>query len=766
MKRLAVTMIWLTFLLPIAQGVLPRRVICSHPLYYSSSSSLVSELLVSNFAVEQHFPTLFSGFQWEFRLLGSGAPTAQNMVLSWAINGTGCDALMGPGISALAVSVSPVVDRLWLDFASTSIQLSDKSLYSAFSRVIPTDAITASVLAYSLQRFGWLEVNVLYVQTSYGQSFAAAFQDAMRSVRGSIPSSSSIPAAASIEVVKAALLQLATSPSRALLLSMDPLDDVFPFVVEALEQLNLRTSFWFILSDAFCGSLKPAVAQAFPGALCAAYAVNRSGSIVQDFETAFRVRNVSTESTKFASAIGPTESSNWFANSSNVPLSLTGSDAAFALDSAYLLMFILNHSNPATETAAALRASMRLFQGPATGATGNIQLSTATGDRLIAAATVFNFNAAGAMIPMFSVWNSTVTPLPSLVSPGLYLVDGNLYPLSSIPTPVKPVAPDGNGLLIPTNTLIGILMGSIAFSALGFFAWEAYYSPRFTELVRSGLWIVCVQVLTLGGSMVLQTASMLTVMFNPNYSAIFIILYIVLTSASLAVHAVEVLVLLMFFVRNVRADNDLPEDEIIAWEFRVAQVHLFGIGVRDAPLIAMSFAAMIQEEVTLLLLGSFCLACVFAGMKYSELKSRIAKFMNAPSTQAAKIVGEEAVQSLHKSTFLPNGTPATGVTSSVDKGASSVCSDGLFAGGALVNALFGASQTVRRALNSQSTPDEIARVRKLLWTNEDNEERLRALKRMMRGTVRQLEDRGVTRDEVFAIIKPYLNQRFDKESAL
>ena len=64
-----------------------------------------------------------------------------------------------------------------ISYASTGIELSDKSRFGYFSRVVPPDSYQAQALVDVLRAFGWTYVSTLADEGNYGEKGIAEFEN-------------------------------------------------------------------------------------------------------------------------------------------------------------------------------------------------------------------------------------------------------------------------------------------------------------------------------------------------------------------------------------------------------------------------------------------------------------------------------------------------------------------------------------------------------------------------------------------------------------
>nr|CAI5831468.1 unnamed protein product [Callosobruchus analis] len=89
-------------------------------------------------------------------------------------------AVVGPGSSSVALQVQNLLQLFHLPqigYSTTSRDLSDKSRFSYFLRVVPSDYYQAQVMLDIVRSFGWTYVSAVNTDENYGQSGIQAFKE-------------------------------------------------------------------------------------------------------------------------------------------------------------------------------------------------------------------------------------------------------------------------------------------------------------------------------------------------------------------------------------------------------------------------------------------------------------------------------------------------------------------------------------------------------------------------------------------------------------
>ncbi|KAK1800174.1 hypothetical protein P4O66_000225 [Electrophorus voltai] len=88
--------------------------------------------------------------------------------------------LIGPGSSSVAIQVQNLLQLFnipQIAYSATSMDLSDKSLYKYFMRVVPSDAQQARAMVDIVKRYNWTYVSAIHTEGNYGESGMGAFKD-------------------------------------------------------------------------------------------------------------------------------------------------------------------------------------------------------------------------------------------------------------------------------------------------------------------------------------------------------------------------------------------------------------------------------------------------------------------------------------------------------------------------------------------------------------------------------------------------------------
>ncbi|KAA0710843.1 Metabotropic glutamate receptor 1 [Triplophysa tibetana] len=88
--------------------------------------------------------------------------------------------VIGPGSSSVAIQVQNLLQLFnipQIAYSATSIDLSDKTLYKYFFRVVPSDTLQARALLDIVKRYNWTYVSAVHTEGNYGESGMEAFKE-------------------------------------------------------------------------------------------------------------------------------------------------------------------------------------------------------------------------------------------------------------------------------------------------------------------------------------------------------------------------------------------------------------------------------------------------------------------------------------------------------------------------------------------------------------------------------------------------------------
>ncbi|NWV86463.1 GRM5 protein, partial [Dasyornis broadbenti] len=88
--------------------------------------------------------------------------------------------VIGPGSSSVAIQVQNLLQLFnipQIAYSATSMDLSDKTLFKYFMRVVPSDKQQAKAMVDIVKRYNWTYVSAVHTEGNYGESGMEAFKD-------------------------------------------------------------------------------------------------------------------------------------------------------------------------------------------------------------------------------------------------------------------------------------------------------------------------------------------------------------------------------------------------------------------------------------------------------------------------------------------------------------------------------------------------------------------------------------------------------------
>nr|XP_057913160.1 metabotropic glutamate receptor 1 isoform X1 [Doryrhamphus excisus]XP_057913161.1 metabotropic glutamate receptor 1 isoform X1 [Doryrhamphus excisus] len=88
--------------------------------------------------------------------------------------------VIGPGSSSVAIQVQNLLQLFnipQIAYSATSIDLSDKTLFKYFLRVVPSDTLQARAMLDIVQHYNWTYVSAVHTEGNYGESGMEAFKE-------------------------------------------------------------------------------------------------------------------------------------------------------------------------------------------------------------------------------------------------------------------------------------------------------------------------------------------------------------------------------------------------------------------------------------------------------------------------------------------------------------------------------------------------------------------------------------------------------------
>ena len=681
--------------------------LCSHPITYIMPCSLQARHTVA-FASAQ-----FPQYNWRYKFIGTSEISIRSFIAAWSVNGTECDALLGPGFSSLAAGMSPTVDKPWLDWSATSTELSDKVNYPTFSRVAPTDAIAATLLVQAISTFNWKLINIICVDGPYGRSVTTGLSDALSAVGGSVESSRCISSTSGNDTLVPILTSLRTAQSRIVAIAMSPTDPAYTSLVETLIDKGWENEFILLFSEGFCSSNVPSFYH-FAGAFCLTYAVDTT--LRDPFLSSYTQRNTTRDQQDLKDLGFDTSQ-----------LDLVSDDiyGSFAHDATILMMTALTtFSSSGADT-----IYQHLRKTVVTGFTGDVRLDS-NGDRQSSNAVLYNV-VNGAKVSVASIQNKSMILTTIGQTQGAFVL-GGFSSMTNMPSPFRPVPPPSGSISVTT-----MIAGVVAAGALFPFIYVLYRLRKhknFKKLLTSGAALNIFEVVLLLGMIILKIFSVFQVAGSGNANIAFIAVYILITAIAVLIGLVLIFRLLMYFRASIQNLDDTDLEIVLHHEFLIDQVKTVGLALQDIPIIVMAFTAVLQNASTVVVLLSLCLSCISAGTKLVTAKETLAKIFFDPPPYKRRFYHFRDVARYVLLAIRLSGPRGVSFEESL--------------------------KTLE--VSGTSTLEQIQEYQR--QTALRFPERFRFVKHAARRSAVALAHVDVTRDEFFGIVRPLLSAAYDPES--
>ncbi|XP_046405665.1 metabotropic glutamate receptor 6 [Ischnura elegans] len=168
-------------------------------------------------------------------------------------------AVIGASFSVVSIMVANIL-RLFkipqLSYASTSTELSDKSRFEYFSRVVPPDNFQAQAIVEVVRALDWKYVSTVAVEGDYGEKGIASFIELSSTAGICIAVSEKILRNAKTEDFDRIVEKLFTKPNaRGVVMFVD--EDNTRKLLQATIRANKTGHFWWIGSDSWGAKVYP-----------------------------------------------------------------------------------------------------------------------------------------------------------------------------------------------------------------------------------------------------------------------------------------------------------------------------------------------------------------------------------------------------------------------------------------------------------------------------------------------------------------------------
>ncbi|XP_017772969.1 PREDICTED: metabotropic glutamate receptor 7 isoform X2 [Nicrophorus vespilloides] len=174
-------------------------------------------------------------------------------------------AVIGASFSVVSIMVANIL-RLFkvpqISYASTSTELSDKSRFEYFSRVVPPDSFQAQAMVSIIKELGWKYVSTVAVEGEYGEKGIASFISYSTAAGICIATTEKIQRNSRLDDFDRIIEKLIQKPqARAVILFVD--EDNTRKLLQATIRANKTSHFLWIGSDSWGAKVHPVRDQEF-----------------------------------------------------------------------------------------------------------------------------------------------------------------------------------------------------------------------------------------------------------------------------------------------------------------------------------------------------------------------------------------------------------------------------------------------------------------------------------------------------------------------
>jgi ABC-type branched-subunit amino acid transport system substrate-binding protein/class 3 adenylate cyclase len=341
-----------------------------------------------------------------------GGTTQRNLIRAYVANGTDCNVLIGPGASALAVAISPVMNTLWVDYSASATELSNRYDFPLFNRVMPSDDAATRGYKPLLALFDWRRITFICSDTAYGRSVVGGMSQALESIGGHATSSECLLPNADFDTALVQIQRIRRSGAKVVLIAMTTTDAAFSSVVNAIHNVSLSADTIVLFADSACSA--DSNWNTVAGAICMAYVVEQTA--FAPFYSAYLAREMTRGLQAFEALGFPT---------SEVSLRDTSVYAAYAVDASRLALLSLQRF---VSTLGRLPTSVEeslpwVRNTTFNGTSGHVAIPN--GDRVSADMTIYNAFPQGQVVVVGNVSSVGVLSLgPEVFLLGRFIPSG------------------------------------------------------------------------------------------------------------------------------------------------------------------------------------------------------------------------------------------------------------------------------------------------------------------------------------------------------
>ncbi|XP_023336258.1 metabotropic glutamate receptor 6 isoform X2 [Eurytemora carolleeae] len=160
------------------------------------------------------------------------------------------------GVSIMVANILKLFQIPQISYASTSLELSDKSRFEYFTRVVPPDNYQAQAMMEIVKRLGWTYVSTVAAEGEYGEKGIGYFIKLATEEGVCVAVSAKISRNPTREEFEAVILELMKKPkAKAVVLFVD--EDKTRHLLSATIRLGIAGYFYWIGSDSWGAKVHP-----------------------------------------------------------------------------------------------------------------------------------------------------------------------------------------------------------------------------------------------------------------------------------------------------------------------------------------------------------------------------------------------------------------------------------------------------------------------------------------------------------------------------
>lgn len=547
-----------------------------------------------------------------------------------------CDVYIGPRTSGYSIVLGPIVTIPWVSDTASSLTLSDKTNFPWFSRMIPNDVVGARGIVAFLEHYNYTTANVICSDEVYGRSLKGGFEG---SFKGVIDTSVCISLAASRDEIAATLRSVrASSTSRIIFVatSVAARSTYWKSMVDEINAQGMDKTHIFIFPDAFCQANTLYLDQ-LVGAICNTAAVNNTAqdAYLAKWNLFNKTKLDFILNDSVYNVIAPTALLNELS-----PQPRLAVDAVNFVMGAIEEAYRTNTSQSEVfniKDRLAVLSDIRSSSGA--GISGDIALDE-TGDRIGALLAFYNVQAGGSLVEV-ARWKDSPVPTAVEVADAEITWLGGTFKSRTGPSEYIAVSGTTEDDSYFQLLLTVVVVGCVFFISISILSITVvYYS--WTRNIPMCVFLQSAAVFVTMGMIAFHFVDIATdgvscyVVVSRDPTAIFSILYIILTLFAFGASSLELVMLLRYFFVVIGVSGDRMKRLAVSakWEPKIARMSIVSAFIEDIPMVAMASVAVLDES-NIFVMASLMISTVFLGSKLAAVGIALSSIISRSSAENA-----------------------------------------------------------------------------------------------------------------------------------